>query len=480
MKDHRVLKDTWLADLIQNSGNEIFIIDAGSLALLEVSEAVRRNLQYSASDIEKMSAPDILRDLPAEQLHQYVGRLRAGGEPEITVQTAQLRRDGTRCNASLRLSFLQLPAISALIAVGAPQPQRSSREERYAQIEAHMPGLLFQMRRGTAGLLQFGFLSQACQDLLGQPSEVFYSNPARFLALIVEQDRLDWAEKLRDSARTLTAFNWEGRIWIEAWQDIKWINLRATPRDEGDDGILWTGLMTNITQSKNLQEEIRVSREQLAELTFYSDNVREKERERIERDLHDDLGGNLSALKMMLEHAWKQLPPTPFLQARRTQLNQLIDRSIESIHRIAVDLRPGILDAGLVAALEWLAQENSQQDGIPYLLHCSQQDIPMDPQLATSLFRVVQESCNNIRKHAGASQVDIHLHDTGDELLLEVIDNGIGLPDDKRDNPRSFGLRGMNERIRALGGEFSIMSRPGKGTMVRASVPQRDRICDME
>lgn len=104
----------------------------------------------------------------------------------------------------------------------------------------------------------------------------------------------------------------------------------------------------------------------------------------------------------------------------------------------------------------------------------------MDPQLATSLFRVVQESCNNIRKHAGASQVDIHLHDTGDELLLEVIDNGIGLPDDKRDNPRSFGLRGMNERIRALGGEFSIMSRPGKGTMVRASVPQRDRICDME
>ena len=478
MKEHRMLEETWLADLIQNSGNEIFIIDASSLDLLEVSEAVRRNLQYSAADITKMSAPDILRDLSAEQLHQIVGRLRAGGEPEITVQTTQLRRDGTRCDASLRLSFLQLTAVSALIAVGAPQQQRSSREERYAQIEAHVPGLLFQMRRGSTGLLQFSFLSQACQDLLGQPSEVFYANPARFLTLIVDEDREGWAEKLRESARTLTAFNWEGRIWIEAWQDIKWINLRATPRDEGEDGILWTGLMTNITQSKKLQEEIRRSREQLAELTAYIDNVREDERERIERDLHDDLGGNLSALKMMLEHAWKQLPSTPFLQERREQLNQLIDRSIESIHRIAADLRPGILDAGLVAALEWLAQENGQQHGIPYLLHCSQQDIDMDPKLATSLFRIAQESCNNVRKHARATQVDIHLFDNEGELLMEVIDNGIGLPDEKRDDPRAFGLRGMSERMRVLGGDFSIVSRPGKGTMVRVSVPLLDRNSD--
>ncbi len=480
MKEHRMLEETWLADLIQNSGNEILIIDASSLALLEVSEAVRRNLQFSASDISKMQASDILRDLSPEQLHQLVGRLRAGGEPEITLQTVQLRRDGTRCESSLRMSFLQLHAMSALIAVGAPQRQRSSREERYAQIEAHVPGLLFQMRRGSAGLLQFGFLSQACQDLLGQPSEVFYANPARFLALIVHEDRQDWAEKLRESARTMTAFNWEGRIWIEAWQDIKWINLRATPRDEGEDGVLWTGLMTNITQSKKLQDEIRRSREQLAELTTYIDDVREDERERIERDLHDDLGGNLSALKMMLEHAWKQLPTTPFLNERRAQLNQLIDRSIESIHRIAADLRPGILDAGLVAALEWLAQENGQQQGIPYLVHCGQQDIPMDPKLATSLFRVAQESCNNIRKHANATQVDIHVHDTGNELLMEVIDNGCGLPDDKRDDPRSFGLRGMGERVRSLGGEFAIVSRPGKGTMVRVSVPLLDRTQESE
>ena len=475
MEDHRMLQETWLADLIQNSGNEIYIIDASSLALLDVSEAVRRNLQYTASEITTMSAPDVLRELSAEQMHPIVGRLRAGGEPDITVHTTQLRRDGSRCESSLRLSFLQLPAVSALIAVGSSDQQHSSLEERYAQVEALVPGLLFQMRRGVAGRLQFSFLSQACQDLLGQPPEVFYANPARFLTMMRDDDRHDWTEKLHESASELTSFNWEGRIWIEAWQDIKWINLRATPKQEGEGVVLWTGLMTNITQSRTLQNEISRSHDQLAQLTAYIDNVREEERDRIKRDLHDDLGGNLSALKMMLAHAWKALPESPFLIERKEQLNQLIDRSIDSIHRIADDLRPGILDIGLIAALEWLTQENSRQDSIPYLLHCRQQDIVMNPKIATSLFRVAQEACTNVRKHAQATQVDIHLFNKSEELVMEIIDNGIGLPDVRRDDPRAFGLRSMSERIRGLGGEFSIMARPDKGTLIHVTVPLPER-----
>lgn len=350
-----------------------------------------------------------------------------------------------------------------------------SREERFSQIEAHVPGLLFQLRRSDSGLLQFSFLSQGCLDLLGQASDVLYANAGRFLALICDEDRVQWDEKLRESAGSLATFNWEGQLWIDAWQDIKWINVRATPRSEGRDGVLWTGLMTNITQSKKLQEEILRSRRQLAELSAHVESVKEAERERIERDLHDDLGGNLSALKMMLEHLWNQLPPSELLQQRRGYLGELLDRSIESIHRIAVDLRPGILDAGLVAALEWLAQEHTRQTGVPCRLHCAGQDITMDPKLATSLFRIAQEACNNVRKHAGATQVDIHLQDAGHGLILEIIDNGCGIPEARRDSPRSFGLRGMSERMAALGGDFLIATRPGKGTLVRVSLPLRDR-----
>ena len=96
MEDHpRMLEETWLANLIQESGNEIFIIDASSLAVLEASEAVRRNLQYSAAELAGMSAPQIIHNLTDEQLHQFVGRLRAGGEPEITTRATQMRRDGS-------------------------------------------------------------------------------------------------------------------------------------------------------------------------------------------------------------------------------------------------------------------------------------------------------------------------------------------------------------------------------------------------
>lgn len=350
-----------------------------------------------------------------------------------------------------------------------------SREERFSQIEAHVPGLLFQLRRSQSGLLQFSFLSQACLDLLGQPSELLYANAEYFLTLICDEDRDQWEDKLRESASKLSPLNWEGRIWIDAWQDIKWINVRATPRRQGRGGVLWTGLMTNITHSKKLQEEILRSRRQLAELSAHVECVKEAERERIERDLHDDLGGNLSALKMMLEHLWNQLPPSELLQSRRGYLSELLDRSIESIHRIAADLRPGILDAGLVAALEWLAQEHTRQTGVPCHLHCAAQDIALDPKLATTLFRIAQEACNNVRKHAGATQVDIHLQDAGHGLILEIIDNGCGIPDERRDSPRSYGLRGMSERMAALGGDFLIASRPGKGTLVRVSLPLRER-----
>ncbi len=470
MEDHpRMLEETWLANLIQESGNEIFIIDASSLAVLEASEALRRNLQYSAAELAAMSASQIMRDLSNEQRHQFVGRLRAGGEPEITTRTAQQRRDGSFYDVTLRLSFAQLQDVAALIAVSTESPAERtplSREERFAQIEAHVPGLLFQMRRGATGLLQFSFLSQACQDLLGQPAEALYANPTRFLALINQEDRASWAAAMRESASRMAVLNWEGRIWIEAWQDTKWINLRATPRDEGEDGILWTGLMTNITQGRKLQDEIRESRRQLAELSAHVEQVKEQERERIERDLHDDLGGNLSALKMMLEHVWNQVPSTPYLIERRNYLNHLLDRSIESIHRISADLRPGILDAGLVAALEWLVQEQQEQTGLPYRFHCNRADIELDPKVATSLFRVAQEACNNIRKHAQATGVDIRVFEDGRDLQMEIIDNGTGMSGDRRDSPASFGLRGMAERMAMLGGDFSIASAPGKGTIV--------------
>jgi signal transduction histidine kinase len=202
------------------------------------------------------------------------------------------------------------------------------------------------------------------------------------------------------------------------------------------------------------------------------DLVRTRERERIERDLHDDLGGNLSALKMLLEMTWQQMPATTQLEQRRVQWNQLIDRSIESIHRIATNLRPSELEHGLLAALETLALEQTQQQDIPHHVYHRSQAIEMETTLAIALFRVAQESFNNIRKHANASQVDVFLMAIDDSFVLEIIDNGKGFAIDESFAPGCLGIRGMRERIELLGGEFHLASRPGKGTLVRATLPR--------
>ena len=202
------------------------------------------------------------------------------------------------------------------------------------------------------------------------------------------------------------------------------------------------------------------------------DLVRSRERERIERDLHDDLGGNLSALKMLLEMTWQQMPITAQLEQRRAQWNQLIDRSIESIHRIATNLRPSALEHGLLAALETLALEQTQQQNIPHHVYHRSQAIDMETTLAIALFRVAQESFNNIRKHANASQVDVFLMAVDDSFVLEIIDNGKGFAIDESFAPGCLGIRGMRERIELLGGEFHLASRPGKGTLVRATLPR--------
>ena len=202
------------------------------------------------------------------------------------------------------------------------------------------------------------------------------------------------------------------------------------------------------------------------------DLVRTRERERIERDLHDDLGGNLSALKMLLEMTWQQMPTTTQLEQRRVQWNQLIDRSIESIHRIATNLRPSELEHGLLAALETLALEQTQQQNIPHHVYHRSQAIDMETTLAIALFRVAQESFNNIRKHANASQVDVFLMAIDDSFVLEIIDNGKGFAIDESFARGCLGVRGMRERIELLGGEFHLASRPGKGTLVRATLPR--------
>jgi two-component system sensor histidine kinase UhpB len=250
---------------------------------------------------------------------------------------------------------------------------------------------------------------------------------------------------------------------VEAWHDVKWIGLRASPRMAGDV-VLWDGIMTNITDTKTAQLG-------LAELNSHSELVKEQERARIARELHDDLGGNLTAIKMTLAMLARHLPEQPaMLSEKAAYLDSLVDRTIDCVHRISRDLRPSTLDLGIVAALEWQASEFTERTGIACRANVIE-DIALDDDQATALFRIAQEALTNIAKHASATEVVVDLRRTAEHLQLSICDNGRGMAAVDRLKPDSFGLRGMDERARALKGSLRLSVPPGGGTMVSILIP---------
>jgi len=211
--------------------------------------------------------------------------------------------------------------------------------------------------------------------------------------------------------------------------------------------------------------------ERHAELAAHIEQARQDERARIARDLHDDLGGNLTAIKMALAVLAARLPPDqPGLIEKAGYLDDLVDRTIDAVHRISLDLRPPMLELGIVAALEWQARQFEQQTGITVHMRCPNQHLALGPEHASALLHIFQEALTNIAKHAGATRVTVALRRRHSVLTLSICDNGHGMAAADRLKPQSFGLRGMAERAHALGGTLALSPAPGGGTMVTVRI----------
>lgn len=342
---------------------------------------------------------------------------------------------------------------------------------RFDAIVSNTPGLVYQFERQADGTVSFPYLSDGCQALLGLTPAALHAAPGRFLELILPEDRDAYQDAMQASATALWSWNWEGRIWVDAWKDVKWINLRATPHALPGGAMRWDGMMTNITESKQEQQEVRRSRARLAELSAHTDRVKEQERTRIAREIHDELGGNLTAIKMALAMLATRLDGIdPALRERTDYLDSLVDRTIDAVHRISLDLRPALLDLGLVAALEWQVREFDKQAGIDTTFSYNQRDMGLDEDQSTALFRIAQEALTNIAKHAEASRVSVKLARLRHYVSLKITDDGRGIRQADRAKPASFGLRGMVERTRALGGTLTLSHAPGGGTVVAIKI----------
>jgi signal transduction histidine kinase len=226
-------------------------------------------------------------------------------------------------------------------------------------------------------------------------------------------------------------------------------------------------------ERQHAEDKLRRSLDQLRALTSYLQYVREEERTRIAREVHDELGQALTGLKLDMSWLAARLARNarPVQEKVKTMVDH-IDETIQTVRRIATELRPGILDSlGLVAALEWQANEFQSRTGIPCQVVSTVDDSQLQQQFATVFFRIYQETLTNIIRHARATRVEVRLAEEAGALVLTVQDNGRGISEEEIANTRSIGLVGMRERAMLIGGDITLQGAPGKGTTMTLRVP---------
>ena len=474
MKKSTTMPDTpHLAPVLQAAASDAYLFDAASWQVLDANRAACGHLQYALAELRAMTLPQLAPQWPAGQpaLDEGIGAC-------AIVQARLQRRDTAIHAVRLRLTRAEHQGRPLILALGEDlrTPQETAAalaqvQSRFNAIVSNTPGLVYQFSLTADGRAGFPYLSDGCQALLGLSPKQLHAQPELFYQLILPEDRASYRDSMQASKRALWSWNWEGRIWVEAWKDVKWINLRSTPRALEHGTVQWEGIMTNITESRLEQIEVRQSRARLAELTAHIDKVKEQERTRLARELHDDLGGNLTAIKLALAMLTRRLPEgDALLQDKAAYVDNLVDRSIDAVHRISLDLRPSMLDLGLVAALDWQVREFARQTGIDCAFASNRKDIELSLDQATTLFRIAQEALTNIAKHARASAVTVRLDKQRQHIRLSISDNGVGMRPLDRAKPQSFGIRGMSERASALGGTLQLADAPGGGTVLTIKI----------
>jgi PAS domain S-box-containing protein len=278
---------------------------------------------------------------------------------------------------------------------------------------------------------------------------------------------------------------------VQADGSERWLAVIGHTFFEGDPRrAIWiSGVATDITARKQIEceraqqavaleervrertAELEYSRAQLQSLSARLERLREEERDRMAREIHDELGQELTGLKIELAQMRKGVSDHGLLH-KLDILSTNVDTAIHTVRRLATELRPGILDDfGLPAAIEWHLNDFGQRAGLIYRFMCEAENIELDRDTAAAIFRIFQETLTNIARHANATHVDVQLHEVDGHFILEVQDNGRGISKQQLTGSNSLGLLGMRERVRHLSGKLVIEGVPDRGTTVLVRIP---------
>lgn len=357
----------------------------------------------------------------------------------------------------------------AMIEAAMTQPPFPDSETRYRSLVEQLPAVTYIASLGPG--LPATYVSPQIAEY-GFAPETWLADPAFWMKRLHADDR---ERVLAEFARGIAAggpINCEYRL-LDAAGRPRWVKDRASVlRDAAGRAVAIQGVMIDIGERKQIEGVAAQHQAQLHALRRRMETAIEDERRRMAREVHDELGQALTALRLELALLGEGLPADPAVAARIAAMDALIGRTVDSVRRIAYELRPGVLDSlGLLAAIEWQTREFERRSGIRCELALPEREPEVEPARATALFRIFQEILTNIARHAGATQVDVGVTAAVGNLLIEVDDDGRGFDPASPEAAASLGLLGMRERAAEFGGLVGIHSEPGRGTRITLALP---------
>jgi PAS domain S-box-containing protein len=461
-----------------DQANEGLLVMSLDGQLSEYNRAFAEMHGYRVDELQGMDIGelDVLEERALENRAAILRRIRAGETVRFEVE--HFHKDGHVFPLAVTTSTITLGHQPFYLAFHQDITERKRAEEALARASQLNDLILNSSVEGIIGLdsaSQHTFVNAAAVAMLGYDAEELLGRPSHS---VWHHTKPDGSPYPREECPIYAAFR-DGAVHRVS-TEVFWrkdgssfpVEYASTPIHA--EGRLVGAVVTfsDISERIRAEADLRASRQELRDLASHLQSVREQERTDVAREIHDELGQALTALKMDVHWLGLRVGAESVLLEKTRTMSKTIDTTVQAVRRISSQLRPKLLDnLGLSAALEWQAREFEQRSGVECDINSEPDDIILAPAISTALFRIFQETLTNIARHAGASSVDVLLKMDPGKVAMTVIDDGMGITSEQASDARSLGIVGMRERMYSLGGTFEISGRAGLGTTVHVTVP---------
>jgi PAS domain S-box-containing protein len=449
--------------LVEQASDGIIISNV-SLALLDVNEMMCTMMGYSKEELLKLSIFDIAQQEPETAEARY--KAYKDGE-SILQERVFNRKDGT--TFPVEISTIVMMNGNYLSFVRDISDRKKAEKENQ---------LLLLRNQVTINSMLDGYIlsdlngkiidtNPAYCKMSGYSKEELLQKYAYHLDANITEAEIQnlIAEVIKKKSIQLESRHWrKDKSIIDVEVSVSTVHF--------EEQIFIAAFLRDITDRKKSEEQAKLTNEHLRQLTGHLQTIREEERSRIGQEIHDQLGQHLTVLKMDVSRLKKNIPINKNKEEDLVEIISELDNCLQMVRKISADLRPSIIDdLGIIAAMEWLAEDFERRTEITTKFFTNAIELKLPQTHSIGLFRIFQESLTNVVRHAEAKEVVAELNKENGFVMLTIADNGKGFDENSVGGKRSLGLLGMRERTLLMNGDYKITSVPGKGTEVKVTVP---------